>query len=168
MTAVLTAVPTIVSAPSFEDFYRDNRPTIARTLAASLGDEELGFEAADEAMSRAFQSWGDVSSYTNPQGWVFRTGRNWGISKLRRRTAGKVKTRLVDWSLSRDDQRTDPDICQAIDHLSADHRIVVVLRFYADWTIDQIAVELGVPAGTVKSRLSRALATLQSNSVLAA
>ena len=38
---------------------------------------------------------------------------------------------------------------------------MLVLRFYSDWTIDQIADVLEVPAGTVKSRLSRAVKALR-------
>jgi RNA polymerase sigma-70 factor (ECF subfamily) len=50
---------------------------------------------------------------------------------------------------------------QAIRNLSADHREVVVLRFYADLTVDQIADRTGVGSGTVKSRLHYALRHLR-------
>ena len=48
-------------------------------------------------------------------------------------------------------------LAQAIRRLSPDHREVVVLRFYLDLTVDQIAQRTGVGAGTVKSRLHYAL-----------
>jgi len=50
----------------------------------------------------------------------------------------------------------------AFERLSVDHRLVVVLRFYADLTVDDIADRLGVPAGTVKSRLHAATQRLQA------
>ena len=49
----------------------------------------------------------------------------------------------------------------ALRSLSPDHREVVVLRFYADLTVDQIAGRTGVGAGTVKSRLHYALRHLR-------
>jgi RNA polymerase sigma-70 factor (ECF subfamily) len=53
-------------------------------------------------------------------------------------------------------------MAQAISTLSAEHREVVVLRFYADLSVDAIALTLGVRAGTVKSRLHRALSQLRA------
>ena len=44
--------------------------------------------------------------------------------------------------------------------LSADHRIVLVLRYYLDLTVDAIAERTGAPAGTVKSRIHHALREL--------
>jgi len=50
----------------------------------------------------------------------------------------------------------------AIATLSADHQVVIALRFYRDLTIDQIAARLGIPPGTVQSRLHYALRGLRS------
>ena len=44
--------------------------------------------------------------------------------------------------------------------LDDDHRVVVALRYFNDLKVDDIATLLGVPAGTVKSRINRALARL--------
>lgn len=155
----MTAVA--VRTQTFEEFYRVSHPALARTLANTLGDQELASEAADEAMSRAFQRWTDVSSYANPQGWAFRTGKNWAISVLRRTSNGRDKIQLLERSESRVDQPSDPDLERALGGLRDDQRSVVWLRFYADWSISQIAAELGIPVGTVKSRLSRALRALR-------
>jgi len=50
----------------------------------------------------------------------------------------------------------------ALAQLSIEHRSVVVLRFYFDWTVDQTAEALDIAPGTVKSRLARALPLLRS------
>jgi RNA polymerase sigma-70 factor (ECF subfamily) len=50
----------------------------------------------------------------------------------------------------------------ALATLSADHQIVVALRFYRDLTVEQIATRLGVPPGTVQSRLHYALKRLRA------
>lgn len=44
----------------------------------------------------------------------------------------------------------------AINRLSYEHRVVVVLRYLADLSETRVAQVLSVPVGTVKSRLSRA------------
>ena len=52
-------------------------------------------------------------------------------------------------------------ISRAVTRLGADHRIVVVLRYWADLTVDEIAERLDVPPGTVKSRLHYALRSMR-------
>lgn len=145
----------------FTRFYRDHRVSVARTLALTLGDDALGFEAADEAMSRAFERWTAVGTYDNPEGWVYRTGLNWARSWLRRRKRGAAKDPLLAVPAAGVDRPADTDLSRAIARLPHDQRAVVVLRFYRDWTVEQTADALDVAPGTVKSRLSRALDVLQ-------
>ena len=47
-------------------------------------------------------------------------------------------------------------------HLSMEHRTVIVLRCLLDMPMEQVADTLGVPAGTVGSRLSRAVEALRA------
>jgi RNA polymerase sigma-70 factor (ECF subfamily) len=54
------------------------------------------------------------------------------------------------------------EVARSLTVLEPDELIVVVLRFWQDLTIDQIANRLGVPSGTVKSRLHHALRRLQA------
>jgi RNA polymerase sigma-70 factor (ECF subfamily) len=53
-------------------------------------------------------------------------------------------------------------LATAVRALSADHREVIVLRYYFDLTVDQIAARTGIGTGTVKSRLHYALRYLRS------
>jgi RNA polymerase sigma-70 factor (ECF subfamily) len=50
---------------------------------------------------------------------------------------------------------------RAVARLDADHRIVVILRYWADLSVDEIAARLDVPPGTVKSRLHYALRSMR-------
>jgi RNA polymerase sigma-70 factor (ECF subfamily) len=58
---------------------------------------------------------------------------------------------------------SDLDIDAALDSLDFDHRVVVLMRYWQDRTIDDIASRLEVPAGTVKSRLHYALRAMRSH-----
>ena len=60
------------------------------------------------------------------------------------------------------------DLLAAIDVLETDLRVAVILRYWADLTVDDIAGRLGIPAGTVKSRLHRAVGQMRSRLVDAA
>ena len=52
-------------------------------------------------------------------------------------------------------------IRQALASLTPDHREVIVLRYFADLTVPELAETIGVPLGTAKSRLHRALGQLR-------
>lgn len=151
----------VVTTRGFESFYAHHRETIARALAFAFNNRDLGYEAADEAMARAFRRWSSVSSYSNPEGWVFKVGLNWGRSSVKRRFTALIKAPMLLAVDSRagtiDEMAPDPDLARAIAGLGHDHRAVVVLRYFLDYSVAQIAEVLNVPEGTVKSRLSRAM-----------
>lgn len=145
----------------FEEFYRWHREDLVRALALTLRDPDLAAEAADEAMVRAYQHWRSIVSYDNPAGWTYRVGLNWARSWLRkrRREVPEAASEPAVW----DPDPADPSLAHGIGSLSDKHRAVIVLRYYWDWRIDQIAEALDVSQGTVKSRLHRALGQLRSN-----
>ncbi|MGI5482761.1 RNA polymerase sigma factor [Streptomyces lavendofoliae] len=53
-------------------------------------------------------------------------------------------------------------VAEGLDALPPAQRQVMVLRFYADLTVPQMAVELGIPEGTVKSRLHAAAKAMRA------
>jgi RNA polymerase sigma-70 factor (ECF subfamily) len=61
-----------------------------------------------------------------------------------------------------DDVELREAVRAGLERLAADLRATVVLRFYADLSIPQIAAAMTVPEGTVKSRLHRAVAELRT------
>jgi len=146
----------------FEDFYRSRREQVFRGLTLTLRDRDLAADATDEAMARAYQRWRSVRNYNNPEGWVYRVGLNWARSRLRRTNREVRGFRLVDRS-AEELAPADPTLAAALEDLPLQQRAVVVLRFYFDWSTEQVAKALGVPNGVVKSRLSRALERLESH-----
>ncbi|MEP6298692.1 MAG: RNA polymerase sigma factor, partial [Ilumatobacter sp.] len=94
----------------------------------------------------------------NPAGWVYRVGLNWGRSRWRKthREISEHASDSVERPFAASEPR-DPRIASALHRLSVDHRVVVVARFYLDWSEQEIAAALDIRPGTVKSRLSRAL-----------
>ena len=55
----------------------------------------------------------------------------------------------------------DDSFEQALRSLPLDQRAVIVLRYYMDWSQEDVAAALDVPVGTVKSRIHRALRQLE-------
>lgn len=99
------------------------------------------------------------------EAWAAVVATNLAIDRgraARRRDAAVDRLRLVT-----DESQDGPDLAlrramaNALDQLDADLRAVVVLPFYADLSTADIAAQLDIPTGTVKSRLHRAVAGLR-------
>lgn len=133
---------------------------LRRAVCLALGDADLGTEASDEAMARALERWAEVSGYDNPGGWTYRVALNWAHSRQRR---SRWRDRRAVPESSWLPVPGDPDLAGALARLTDDHRAVVVCRYYLDWSVDQTATALDIPAGTVKSRLARALDSLKND-----
>jgi RNA polymerase sigma-70 factor (ECF subfamily) len=145
---------------AFTDFYRQHARDVQRALAVTLGDPELARDATQEAMARAWRSWSEVRTFSNAAGWVYRVGLNWGRSRLRRwsrEVLGAFRDNTVEAATP-----PDPALAAALQRLSEAHRAVVVLRLYLDWPVEKVGAALGIPAGTVKSRLHGAMNRLRS------
>ncbi len=152
--------PVTDARPEFVVFYRQAYPGVARALAATLRDRELGIEAADEAMARCYARWSTVRNYANPEGWVYRVGLNWGRSWLRRVRRRRGDPMPVACDIG---PVADPALHRAVAELDISLRSVVVCRYLLDWSVAQTAAALNLRPGTVKSRTHRALGQLQAN-----
>ena len=146
-------------AIDFASFYAEAYAEIARALQITLSDQELGIEAADEAMTRACARWAQVRHFSNPRGWVYRVGLNWALS-FRRRAARRLP--WADRGISELPTAGDPVIATAIAELDVKYRSVVVCRHLLDWSTEQTSQALELAPGTVKSRLSTAIAQLRA------
>jgi RNA polymerase sigma-70 factor (ECF subfamily) len=143
----------------FTAFYETWRSPIRRSLALALGDVGLADEAVDEALTRALTNWDEIRGYERPEGWLYRVGLNWARGVFRKRRY-ELLSDLQLHLHSSDDPLPDPDLIEAVAVLSLKLRSVVVARYYLDLSTSEVAEALDIPAGTVKSRLSRALEKL--------
>lgn len=97
------------------------------------------------------------------QGYVLRRYGHPGVMELREvprpvARPGEVLVRVRAAGLNPIDHKTRAD---ALADLSAEHRSVVVGAYYRGRSVAELAAELDVPAGTVKSRMHYALRALR-------
>jgi RNA polymerase sigma-70 factor (ECF subfamily) len=141
-------------------------PTVFRLT----GCAEDALDLLQETFLRAYEKLdrfnGESSFYT----WVYRIAVNLALSSLRKRR------RIVSAAVPIDppDLRVEGDpsaaleraeraerIQQALDALAPDHRTIVVMKEFDDLRYDEIGAMLGIPVGTVRSRLHRARCELR-------
>ncbi|MBX6356074.1 MAG: RNA polymerase sigma factor [Micromonosporaceae bacterium] len=120
-------------------------------------------DVVQEAFARALARPGGLAGVDNPEAWL----RTVAVNVVRRRWR---RRRLLDAILLRDrpvarvvqpgPEPDNADLRTALAAIAPPFREVIVLHYLADLGVDEIAAALGVPTGTVKSRLSRARAAL--------
>lgn len=159
LVAGSAVVPMKLQHREFDSFYRVCWKEVYRPLAVTLSDPDLAREAVDEAMIRAYRHWRKVQRYHNQEGWVYRVAFNWAVSQLRKTSREVHEARIPE--IPGSDTAPEVDLYQALAGLDLKHRSVVVLRYLLDLSEVEIAERLGIPRGTVKSRLSRAMAKLR-------
>lgn len=143
----------------FETFYRVEGLRVYHALAMTLRDLDLAEDAAAEGLARTYQHWNRIQNYDSPAGWAYRVGLNWATSWLRR--LGRQRLQPASDLLHNDPQMFDPGLHLALMDLDVDQRSVVVMRYLLDLSQEEIGRLLGVPVGTVKSRLARGLTRLR-------
>jgi RNA polymerase sigma factor (sigma-70 family) len=153
-------------AALFAHFAPRIKAFLMRTNIPAAGAEELAQEALLIVWRKAEQFDRDRAGASS---WIFTIARNLRIDSARRETRGKV----LDMEASEDfDQPTPPDVellaserdarvRAALEHLTADQLRVVRLSFFEGKAHGDIASELELPLGTVKSRIRLAMNRLR-------
>lgn len=154
----------------FTEFYeREIRSVIglAYTLCGSMADAE---ELAQNAFTDAFRSWDRVGGLDKPGAWVRRAVANRAVSRRRRLGRESIMTLRLGSRSATSVAPDEPELSESAQRffemlrsLPARQAQVAALHYGEDWSIDEIASTLGISAGTVKTCLHRARATLAAN-----
>ena len=142
-----------------------------RTAYGITGDYSLAEDAVQDAFVRAWKKFSQFQPSTSLRNWLTRILVYRMIDLSRRKQLPTVELSEIESKpspargpeeslLSLDDRRR---LDAAISTLSAEQRVVVVLRFYEQMTVPEVASATGWREGTVKSRLSRAMTTLRDS-----
>jgi RNA polymerase sigma factor (sigma-70 family) len=156
------------AAVDIEALYQRHRVPIYRAVAGVVFDDAVAEDITQETFERA---WRARRSYRGDHdegaAWLYRIAMNGAKSWLRRQQLTRLlPTRIFlgpdtsHESVDRVETRQLADIALAA--LSPKLRSVVVLAYYSDLTQQEIASALGIPRGTVASRLSHAQALMRS------
>lgn len=131
-------------------------------VAALVGGVPEAEDLVQEAFVRAAAHKRRFDTLDNPEAWIRTVAMNLARSRWRRgRRGAAVLLRLR--ALYADTPAPSPDhvaLITALRELPVAQREALVLFHVADLSVEQIAHDLGVPAGTVKARLSRGRAAL--------
>src|SRR4051812_40347660 len=132
----------------------DRLYAVARRMVSEPGDAE---DATQEALLRAWREIPRLRDADRYEGWQLKLLIHacYDLLRGRRRRSVQLRVRpMPDIAAPEDQGFVERErLTKAFAHLSPEHRAVVVLHFYRDLAPAEISALLGVPVGTVNSRL---------------
>ncbi len=141
----------------FNAFFRAEYQRVVRTVALILDDRSRAEEIAQDAFVQLLDHWAKVSRYEQPAAWVRRVA-----IRMASRTAGRERRRH---SLERRSQAgeaasfaadTDVDVYAAVRQLPPGQRAAVVLFYFEDRPVSEIAQLLECSSSTARVQLHKA------------
>ena len=155
------------SEEAIERLFRAYWPRAYRAAQMVTRDPAAAEDIAQEAFLAAIRRLESFDRRRPFGPWVHRIAVNraidWTRSRALRAESGLNAPESVPAPATEGD--TDPrqaGLAEAIAELSAEHRAVIAMRYVLELSPGEIAAELGLPRGTVNSRLRRALDQLES------
>ncbi len=163
---------------SFDVLVEEHYTRVYNTALRMLSDPDRAADATQAAFVRAFRSLESFRGDSSFSTWLYRITANVCLDELRNRPQEPVSLTFVSNEDEELEERSIPDNCtepaarvvrderqrvvhQAIQQLSTEYRVVLVLYDLEGCSYKDTAQILGIPVGTVKSRLNRARSALK-------
>ena len=149
-----------MTSEQFIDLVRTEQEPLRRfLLALCSGDSALADDIAQDALVRAYVSSGSFLGRSKFKTWLFRIAYNCYIDHSRKKTPQRTdsesfEAQNVPSGDSADARFRYQQLYQALDRIPEKEKAVIVLFYFEDKSIKEIAAILEMPAGTVKYHLS--------------
>ena len=157
---------------ALEQLYDSYAPLLLAVCRRILAQTALAEDAEDVVHDVFLEVWRKAGDYDPKRGTV----RTWLVLRTRSRCLDRLKSATVRKSIPLEERQTKaPDLGLALDArrargtfstLSVEHRVVLELRFFEGLSSREIAERVGIPIGTVKSRVRSAMEKLRADTAV--
>jgi len=161
-------VPELDPRSQFPLLYEREYGAVYRTIRAMVLDAEEAEDLAQETFVRAYRARTAYRPEAPPGAWLHRIAVNTAISHLRKRKLRRLlPMRLYEPPRDRDTERAEARtvVEQALECLSPKQRAAVTMHYVHGYTREEIAHALGIPPGTVASRIAKAVTLMRAKMV---
>lgn len=146
----------------FTEFVAASGARLRRTAFMLCGNWHTAEDLTQTALAKVFASWRRINRADAAHAYAERTLVNSYLADRRTKRASEVVTsKLPEHAV----EVPAPDmrlvVLEALAQLGPRSRAAVILRYWEDLSVDQVAALMGCSAGTVKSLCSRALDKLR-------
>lgn len=173
---------------TLSEFARENQLALTRFAFLLSNDRQHAEDLVQDVLTAMFRRFGDTLPVNNPVAYARAAVVNAQLSRARRRSFNETPVEMTDVTTTRltsglghgrygdDPAGHDLDatiadrqaLLVALHRLSPRSRAAVVLRYYYDLSVTDVARTLGCREGTAASLLSRAVAALRTDTTLGA
>jgi RNA polymerase sigma-70 factor (sigma-E family) len=146
----------------FRDFASEVSAPLFRSAWLLTGDWHLAEDLVQDTLARMYRAWGGIARIDNPAAYAQTVLVRLFVSHRRRRSSHERPSAALPERpapMSNADLRLD--LVAALAQLPPRDRAVVVLRYLADRSVEQVAVDLGRTPSAIKIQSMRALAKLR-------
>jgi RNA polymerase sigma-70 factor (sigma-E family) len=154
---------TTMTDEGFTEFVQATWPRLYRTAYLLLGDHQLAEDLTQTALAKTYGSWRKVKDPAAAASYarvvLVNTAADWS---RRRSWRNERPTEHLPETGVEHDPSTRTTLVAALATLAPRQRAGIVLRYYEDLSVREVAHTLGISEGTVKSQTSDALARLRA------
>lgn len=141
------------SEAKFAMFFRTEYPGVVRTAYLVLQDREAANDIAQDAFAKILSHWGRVSRYDRPDAWVRKVAVRMAIKLARRQRLHAASSQAESTT---EQSPVDLDLMRAVGSLPAAQRAAVVLFYFEDRPVAEVAEIMDCAVSTAKVHLHRA------------
>jgi RNA polymerase sigma-70 factor (sigma-E family) len=145
---------------AFRAFVVERQKVLRRRAFLLCGNFADGDELVQEALARVYVAWPRISAGAE-MAYTRRTMLNLHLNDQRKRRREVLTESTPEPQVAGPDQELALTLVDLLRGLPDKQRAVLVLRFWEDLTVPQIAEATGIAEGTIKSQLSRGLAAMR-------
>ncbi len=140
----------------YAEFYDTTWRRVVTYLYAVSGDLSTAQDLAQEAYARAWQRWGTVGTYADPEAWVRTVGYRLCLNRWRTaRNRLKAYRRHGPADAAPAPSENTVALVAALRELPPEQRDAIALHHLLDLPVDEVARQTGASVNTVKARLAR-------------
>lgn len=161
MEAVLTRIEP--QTAGFDDYVETRGADLYWSAFLLTGDHQHAEDLVQTALSKTYQRYDQFENNRHFESYVRTTMYRTFVSWWRKLSWRSEYPAPDDPDRAVDDRTSNPDLHRALADLPRMQRAVLVLRYYDDLPIKEVAELLRIPQGTVASHASRGLAALRES-----
>jgi RNA polymerase sigma-70 factor (sigma-E family) len=143
-----------IDRDEFAWLFRAEYTEVVRTAYLLTQDRGTAEDIAQEAFSQLYSHWKKVSHYDRPDAWVRRVAIRLCGKHMRKR--GRARAELERREEAEEQHASDVDLARAVRSLPGSQRAAIVLFYFEDRPITEVAEMLGCSTSTAKVHLHRA------------
>ncbi len=141
--------------PQYEAFYTENWRSLLGRISQRVDSRAVAEEIAQDAFHAVWQSWKGLK---DPKSYLYRVAFNKANDELRKRRTSRAKSHYL-----RAAQPTERIyLNDALDQIDIRQKTAIFLKYYGDQTHNEVAEQMDIPTGTVKSLIHRGLGDLRT------